>query len=375
MTEERSLSPLDEVKNYKGRPLRIMEVCGTHTHEIFRLGIRQVLPDNVKLISGPGCPVCVTPNGFIDEAIFLAQKGCIICTFGDLVRVPGSASSLAKERAKGADVRTVYTPKDAAKIAEETPDRQVVFLSVGFETTVPSSCIAVKYARQKGLANFSLLTANKTMTNAYRLLKDSADAYLYPGHVCAITGTGVLDELAEKEGISGAVCGFTAEEILSAIAVIMKKCGGTDSIRHNAIAAEGARHNAGAEPDRAFAVNCYPRVVRPEGSPAAKVLIDRYMEPCDAIWRGIGLIPLSGLRLRPEYALFDARAKFSVPHMDGHENPACRCGQILRGNLTPHDCPLFGKVCTPDNPVGSCMVSSEGTCSAYYKYGRPRGDS
>jgi len=345
---ENNGSVADLVKNYDGRPLRIMEVCGTHTHEIFRLGIRDILPESITLISGPGCPVCVTPNGFIDEALILAlEKHATICTFGDLVRVPGSEMSLAGARARGAKVEVVYTPLDAETYAEEHPEEETVFLSVGFETTTPSCCMAVRAAKRAGIGNFSLLTANKTMDNAYRLLKDSADAYLFPGHVCAITGYGLCEKLAREEGISGAVAGFAADEILLAIAAIMDRC------------REG----------KPFAVNCYPRVVTREGNVRAQQIVKETMEPCDAFWRGIGNIPLSGNRLKEEYSSMDARKKFSLPEVKGRENPACRCGDILRGNAKPYDCPLFGKVCTPEKPVGSCMVSGEGSCSAYYKYG------
>lgn len=341
------VSPAKIVKNYGGPPIRVMEVCGTHTHEIFRLGIRNILPENIMLISGPGCPVCVTPNGFIDEALILAlEKGVTVCTFGDLVRVPGSHTNLAGARAKGAKIQVVYSPLDAVDYAIQHPDEEVVFLSVGFETTVPASCLAVKRAKKAGIKNFSLLTANKTMTNAYRLLSNSADAFLYPGHVSAITGTEVYDNLI-NEGVSGAVTGFTAGEILSAIAVIIKKL----------------------SEKKPFAVNCYPRVVTREGSPAAKELIAEVMTECDAVWRGLGVIKGSGLKLGSEYSEFDARLKYSLPKVTGKENPMCRCGDVLRGNCKPYECSLFGKACTPDNPVGACMVSSEGTCSAYYKYG------
>ncbi len=337
---------LDIIRSYDGPPVRIMEVCGTHTHEIFRQGIRDCIPRNVKLISGPGCPVCVTPSGYIDEAVFLAkEKGCVIATFGDLIRVPGSDMSLAGARALGADVVTVYSPLDALKLAEENPEKEVVFLSVGFETTTPSSVLTVRGAEERGIRNYSLLTANKTMDNAYRALKDSADAFLYPGHVSTITGTSVYKELL-KEGISGAVAGFGGPEILTAIALILNKL------------KEGVP----------FFVNAYPRVVTDDGSPAARRTVDKFMEPADAEWRGIGVIPGSGLRLRDSYACYDARIRFNVPRMEGKANPACRCGDILRGGATPEECPLFGKVCTPDNPAGACMVSSEGTCAAYYKY-------
>ena len=331
---------------YDGLPLRIMEVCGTHTHEIFRLGIRKLLPQNVELISGPGCPVCVTPVGFIDEAVWLCEQGVTVTTFGDLVRVPGTKKSLAGARADGGRVQVVYSPLDAVAYAKEHPDEQTAFLSVGFETTVPASCLAVETAQTEGLRNFSLLTANKTMPNAYRALKGSADVFLYPGHVHAIIGTGLCEEMV-SEGVSGVLAGFTAKELVTALAVAVTK------------AAEG----------KPFFVNAYPRVVKPEGTPAAVELIGRVMEPCDAEWRGLGTIPLSGLRLREEYASFDARRKFEMPVITGKPNPACRCGEVLQGKCRPSDCPVFGKGCTPLHPVGACMVSGEGACSAYYQYG------
>ena len=318
------------IESYSGRKLRIMEVCGTHTHEIFRLGIRRILPPQIELISGPGCPVCVTPAGYIDEAVMLAlEHGAVICTFGDLIRVPGSEMSLAGARSRGAAVKTVYSPLDAVDFARENPDKQVVFLAVGFETTVPAACLAVKKAAAEGLANFSILGANKTMPNAYKALKGSADAFLYPGHVNAITGTAVCEDLV-KLGVSGVVAGFTADEILTALAVIVKL-------------------SASSEP---FFRNCYPRVVRSEGSPAA-----------------LKVIPMSGLKLRPDFAAYDARLKFNLPPVTGRSNPGCRCGEVLQGKCKSTDCKLFGTVCTPLHPVGACMVSNEGACSAYYQYG------
>lgn len=335
------------VRGYDGRPLRFMEVCGTHTHEIFKLGLRKLLPENVELISGPGCPVCVTPVGFIDEAIWLAlEKGCVITTFGDLIRVPGTEMSLAGARAKGAQVRPVYSPLDAVEMARQNPDEQIVFLAVGFETTTPSACLAAETAKNCGLTNFSLLTANKTMPNAYAALEGSADAFLYPGHVNAITGTAICEELKAK-GVSGVIAGFTASELLTALAVILKN----------------------AEKDEPFFVNCYPRVVKPEGNPPAQKLIEKVMEPCDTEWRGLGVIPMSGMKLRDEYADFDARKKYAMPEIKGKPNPACRCGEVLQGKCKPCDCKVFGKVCTPEHPVGACMVSDEGACAAYYQYG------
>ena len=332
--------------SYQGRPLRIMEVCGTHTHEIFRLGIRGMLPDQVELISGPGCPVCVTPVGFIDEAVWLAEHGVTITTFGDLVRVPGTEKSLAKARSEGGKVQVVYSPLDALDYAKAHTEEEVCFLSVGFETTTPAPCLTVEKALTDRVKNYSLLTANKTMPNAYAALKGSADVFLYPGHVHAIIGTGILEDLAEQ-GVSGVLAGFTAKELLTALAVAVRR----------------------AESGEAFFVNAYPRVVRPEGSPEAVALVNRYMEACDSEWRGLGMIPGSGMKLKSEYSQFDARVKFGMPEIHGRPNPSCRCGEVLQGKCKPSDCPVFGKVCTPLHPVGACMVSGEGACSAFYQYG------
>lgn len=339
----------DFLTHYDGRKVRIMEVCGTHTHEIFKDGIRNILSPEINLISGPGCPVCVTPADYIDEAVMLAlDKHCTITTFGDLVRVPGSDKSLADARAEGAKVRVVYAPSDALDYAENHPDEDVVFLSVGFETTVPSECLTVQDAIARGITNYSLLTANKTMPQAYLAMRDATDAFLYPGHVHAITGTNICEEYRDKYGISGVCAGFTPQELLIALALTVKGI-------------------AGGKP---FFINAYPRVVKPEGSEKAVALISKYMRPVNAIWRGIGEIDGSGLELRDEYASYDARKKYSLPHITGRDNPACRCGEVLQGKCTSSDCPLFGKACTPDHPVGACMVSSEGACSAYYLYGR-----
>ena len=345
--EKQTKSAKEILQDYRGKKIRIMEVCGTHTHEIFRLGIRGLLSPDIQLISGPGCPVCVTPVDFIDEAIYLAlEKGVTITTFGDLVRVPGTKMSLAGARARGAAVRVVYSPLDAEDYAREHPEEEVCFLSVGFETTTPSSCLAVQKAEQEGLSNFSLLTANKTMPSAYRAMKDAADFYLYPGHVHAITGTKDCEDML-AQGISGVVCGFTGREILTALAV-------------------GVARSRKGEP---FFVNCYPRVVTSEGSPAAIRLVDQMMEPCDARWRGIGVLEDSGLKLKAEWEDFDARVKYGIPAMDSRENPACRCGDVLQGKCSPSDCRVFGRGCTPEHPVGACMVSGEGACSAFYLYG------
>lgn len=335
------------IEGYSGPKISIMEVCGTHTHEIFKLGIRKILPENIELISGPGCPVCVTPVGFIDEAVMLALKyKATICTFGDLVRVPGTNMNLAGARSQGAKIQIVYSPLDAVTYAKEHTDEQVVFLAVGFETTVPAACLAVTKAKEAKLDNFSLLTANKTMANAYRMLKGSADAFLYPGHVNAITGNKVCEDLVE-EGINGVVAGFTAKELMTALAVTITKL----------------------QEGRPFFKNCYPRVVTENGSSSAKAMIEKVMEECDSEWRGLGIIKGSGLKLREEYKDYDARVKFDMPKIEGKPNLACRCGDVLQGKCKPSDCKVFGKGCTPLHPIGACMVSSEGACSAYYQYG------
>ena len=335
------------IQSYTGPKLRIMEVCGTHTHEIFKLGIRRLLPPNVELISGPGCPVCVTPVGFIDEAIYLAlEKGVTICTFGDLVRVPGTDMSLAGARSQGAKVQVVYSPIDAYVYAKDHADEDVTFLAVGFETTTPASCLAVRKASEDGLTNFSILTANKTMPNAYQALKGSADAFLYPGHVHAILGTGICEDVV-KDGISGVITGFTAKELLTALAVVITKL----------------------QEGKPFFMNCYPRVVTAEGSKAGQKIIHEVMDPCDAEWRGLGIIPGSGLKLNAAYGAYDARLKYAMPKIVGRSNPACHCGDVLQGKCRPTDCKVFGKVCTPEHPVGACMVSHEGICSAFYQYG------
>ncbi|MCI8514943.1 MAG: hydrogenase formation protein HypD [Lachnospiraceae bacterium] len=335
------------IESYKGPRVRIMEVCGTHTHEIFKLGIRNILPEAVTLISGPGCPVCVTPCGFLDEAIWLAEeKAVTICTFGDLVRVPGSRMSLADLRSKGHRVKIVYSPMDAVDYAKAHPEEEVVFLSVGFETTTPAACLAVSLAKESGIGNFSLLTANKTMPKAYEALKESADVFLYPGHVNAVAGTRVCEDLV-RDGISGVVAGFRAEELLRALAVAL----------------------LGFLKGRPFFANCYPGVVKKEGNREAQELVDRLMTVCDGEWRGLGRISDSGLTLRESWKDFDARKRFDMPKIVGHNHPACRCGEVLQGSCRPVDCPLFGGACAPSHPVGACMVSGEGACSAYYQYG------
>ncbi|MCL2102415.1 MAG: hydrogenase formation protein HypD [Syntrophorhabdaceae bacterium] len=333
-------------------PVRLMEVCGTHTTSISRNGLRSLLAGAVSLVSGPGCPVCVTPDGYLDAAIELGQKQNItLATFGDMLRVPGKSSTLEKERASGIDVRIVYSPLDAVKLAAATPDRQIVFLGVGFETTAPTIGGAVLAASERGLKNFSVLSSVRTIPETMALLAQDPEirvqGFLCPGHVSAIIGMKPYQLLAEKCGIPCVICGFEMIDILLGIYMLLRQ------------------RNEGA----ARAENAYPRGVSPDGNRKAREVIEDIFEPCDTEWRGIGEIRGSGLRIRDKYAGFDAENKHGVSVVFSRTSGPCRCGDILKGKILPADCPLFSKTCTPQEPVGPCMVSSEGTCAAYYKYG------
>ncbi|MBM3860073.1 MAG: hydrogenase formation protein HypD [Verrucomicrobia bacterium] len=346
-----ALNRIAEQARRVGRNVTFMEVCGTHTMAVSRSGLRQLLPANVKLISGPGCPVCVTDTSYIDAAIELARRpGVIVTTFGDLIRVPGSESSLERERAAGADVRVVYSPADALALARENPDKQVVFLGVGFETTAPTVAWTIKKAAQDGVMNFSVLCAHKTMPFAMEaLLKDQEvkiDGFICPGHVSVITGAQLYRFIPERYGIPCVVCGFEAVDVMKCIVMLLAQIAG----KRTAVEIE------------------YSRSVNETGNPAAQQLIAEVFEESDAGWRGIGVIPRSGLAIRKEFARWDAGR--SVTFRESKPHPGCRCGDVLRGVLTPPDCKLFAKVCTPTNPLGPCMVSSEGACAAFYKYER-----
>jgi hydrogenase expression/formation protein HypD len=337
---------------YEGRHISLMEVCGTHTMSIFRHGIKNVLPENISLISGPGCPVCVTPVYYVDTAVKLSRRDdVIITTFGDMMRIPGSESSLLKEKALGRNIRMVYSPLDSLKVAHENPDKKVVFLSVGFETTTPVVALAVTKALEENLNNFYILSSNKTMPEALELLASdeeiSVDGFIYPGHVTAITGTEYCEELCHKYSIPGVVAGFEPLDILRAIITL------AESIDQNTARFE----------------NQYSRVVKKEGNPLALEMMYNVFEKGDSVWRGLGLIPASGLCLKEEYSRFDAWKVFGYQSFNCEEPKGCICGEVLKGKKTPMQCGLFGTRCTPENPVGACMVSSEGTCSAYYKYG------
>ena len=309
------------------------------------------MPEGTRLSSGPGCPVCVTANKDIDTVIALAKiPGVIITTFGDMTRVPGSTSSLLKEQAKGADVRIVYSPLDALRIAAETPERQVIFVGVGFETTTPAVAVAIRRAAAQGLANFTVFAAHKNMPGALEAIINDPqlklDALILPGHVSTIIGMEPYRFLAEKYGIPGVITGFEAVDVLQGIAMIMRQL-----------------HEGRAEIEIAYA-----RGVSPEGNPVARAAIDQVFETCTATWRGLGDIPGSGYRIREEFAAYDAVRRFAPEVEPTQEPKGCRCGDVLRGIMAPSDCPLFRRVCTPENPVGPCMVSSEGSCAAYYRY-------
>ena len=329
----------------------LMEVCGTHTVAIARNGIRALMPEGVRLASGPGCPVCVTSNHDIDKVIALARVPKVtIATFGDMTRVPGSTSSLLAEQAAGRSVQIVYSPLDALRMAQENPEREIVFVGVGFETTTPLVAMAIKRAKAMGLANFSVYAAHKNMPGALEaIVNDPAlklDALILPGHVSTIIGAEPYRFLAEKYGIPGVITGFEPVDVLQGIAMIMRQL-----------------HEGRAEIEIAYA-----RGVMPEGNPVALAAIGEVFETCTATWRGLGDIPGSGYRIREEFADFDAMRRFDPEVEPTVEHKGCRCGDVLRGVMAPDECPLFRTVCSPENPVGPCMVSSEGSCAAYYRY-------
>lgn len=337
---------------YLPGPVRLMEVCGTHTMAIASFGLKSLLPEQVQLVSGPGCPVCVTPVGYIDHAIALSGlPDTVITTFGDLLRVPGSRSSLMAERAKGADIRIVYSALDAVKLALELPHKQVVFLGVGFETTTPTVAAAILSAQQQGCANFFVLTSHKTMPGPMQAL--SADpqlqirGYLCPAHVSTVIGSDAYLPLVEKFGIPCVVTGFEPADILQGVLMLVRQC----------------------RSGQAMVENQYSRAVAQQGNTKALQLIGKVFEPCDALWRGLGILPGSGLVLRADYTCYDAARMLPVELLDAVEPAGCRCGEVLTARIAPNDCPLFGTVCTPETPVGACMVSSEGSCAAAWRYG------
>lgn len=338
-------------------PVQLMEVCGTHSHALGRHGLRQVLPEGVRLISGPGCPVCVTTGGQIEMALELARRGVTVATFGDMMRVPAASGSLADARAKGADVRVVYSPHQALELAASDPSREVVFVAVGFETTAPAVASVAREAVAigadgAGLSNFSLLCLHKTIPTALAALvadpEVRVDGLLCPGHVSVIIGADAYRSLAEDSGVPCVVAGFEPEDILLGVAMLVEQL------------ADG----------RAKVENAYPRAVTAAGNPVALGLMAKVFEAADAPWRGLGVIPGSGLALRGAYRRLEAAERYGLEHREVPEPAGCGCGDVLRGKLRPAECPLFARACTPERPVGPCMVSSEGACAAAYRYER-----
>ncbi|PID76326.1 MAG: hydrogenase formation protein HypD [Deltaproteobacteria bacterium] len=334
------------------RPLRVMEICGSHTMAVFRNGIRSILPQGLELVSGPGCPVCVTSASHMDAFIALADMPKVrVAIFGDLFRVPGSKGSLAEASSRGARVSVVYSPMDALELARNNPDEQVVFPGVGFETTTPGIAATILAAKNEGIKNFSVFSTQKTMLPPLEaLLGDpelKIDGLLCPGHVSTIIGAKAWEPLAAKYRLACVVAGFEAADLLNALILLARQA---------------------AEQD--FKVeNTYTRAVSYEGNMRAVKMVKEIFTPADTSWRGLGLIPASGLKIRDKYADFDAERRFGLSIPEAREPKGCKCGQILKGLKTPRECPLFAKKCTPAKPIGPCMVSSEGTCAAYYKYG------
>jgi hydrogenase expression/formation protein HypD len=343
----------DAIARTVTRPWTIMEVCGGQTHTIVKYGIDRLLPEGVELVHGPGCPVCVTALETIDKAHAIASRpGVIFCSFGDMLRVPGSHADLLQLKSQGADIRVVYSPLDAVNVAAANPDRQVVFLAIGFETTAPPNALAVWMAKQRKLANFSMLVSHVLVPPTIAALLESPDnrvqGFLGPGHVCTVVGIREYEQLVERYHVPIVVTGFEPLDLLEGIRRVL----------------------AQLESGRAEVENAYTRAVRPDGNPASVKLLNEVFEVCDRKWRGVGSIPNSGFRLRSEYQAFDAERLFEVAEIATQESSVCISGDILRGVRKPCDCPAFGRECTPQSPHGATMVSSEGACAAYFAYGR-----
>ena len=351
-TEIRGLLP--RIAAARRRPLQIMEVCGGHTHSIFRYGIQQLLPDAVEFVHGPGCPVCVLPMGRVDDCLALAERPeVILATFGDAMRVPGSKKSLLQAKAEGADVRMVYSPLDALKLAHEHPQREVVFFGLGFETTMPSTALTLRQAKAEGVRNFSLFCNHITIIPTIKAILDSPDmmldGFIGPGHVGMVIGTRPFEFIAGHYHKPITIAGFEPLDVLQALWMVLRQL------------AEG----------RCEVENQYDRIVPETGNPAALAAIHEVFELREFFeWRGLGSIDHSGVRLRPAFAAFDAERRFQVPGVRIADPKACQCGEVLKGVIKPHQCKVFGSACTPEHPLGSLMVSSEGACAAYYRYAR-----
>ena len=349
MTEE-TRRKLECLKNYDGRLLRLMEICGSHTAQISKTGLRSLISKKIELISGPGCPVCVTPSSYIDRLAELALSGTTVCAFGDMLRVPGRNMSLSEAKGNGADVRMLYSPLDIIRHAKEEPEHDFVFAAVGFETTTPAYALLLSELVEQDIKNVKLLTSLKTMPEAVARLCETErcpDGFLAPGHVCAISGYKAYEELAEKYGTCFAVAGFEAEELIDALFGLAEQVGAFKT---------GKEKSGNVK-------NYYEKAVSREGNERAKAFVDRFFVPADANWRGLGVIEGSGLILREEYKKFDAGSTELA--YDNPEKTGCRCGDVLSGRLRPDECPLFKKACTPLSPKGACMVSEEGACGAY----------
>ena len=343
---------VDRIHHYSTKPIKLMEFCGGHTVAIFKHGIRQLLPPTIEMLSGPGCPVCVTASPDLDKAIALAHlPKAIITTFGDMLRVPGSYSSLQMAKAEGSDVRVVYSAQDAVHIARDNPDKSVIFIGIGFETTAPTIAASIQQAEQEEINNYYTLSLHKLCPPIMKAILDMGevrlDGIICPGHVSTIIGSHPYQFIPDDYGVASVVSGFEPLDILLSVDRLV-----------NQIEAEQAKVEI-----------AYRRGVKPEGNQAALKLMDTVFEVCEANWRGIGLVPLSGLRLKNRYQRFDAENNFTIDPGPSREPEGCICGHILRGVSTPIDCKLFGKACTPEHPVGPCMVSSEGSCATYYQYG------
>ena len=344
---------LGEIERSAKGTWNIMEVCGGQTHGLVRNGILEMLPERIRMIHGPGCPVCVTPVNLIDKAVELLAQGVIVCSFGDMIRVPGSEMSLLEAKARGGDLRILYSPLEAVNIARKNPEKEVVFFAVGFETTAPANALSLLHAEREGLKNYSLLVSHVLVPPAIEAILDdefnTIDAFLGAGHVCAIMGYKEYHPLAEKYRIPIVITGFEPLDLVQGILMAVRQL-------------EQGRH---------VVENQYSRVVKEEGNLKAIEVIEEVFETGDREWRGIGMIPRSGYRIRSRYQDFDAERRFGIGHIKVAENAECIAGSILRGLKKPKDCPQFGKACTPMNPLGAPMVSSEGACSAYFNYSTP----
>ncbi len=350
--KELVLELIEQIKKVSTKKITLMEVCGGHTMSIQKFGIPSLLPENIKLVSGPGCPVCVSSRKYIDQAIAYSRlPDVIVTTYGDLIRIPGSTTSLDEEKAKGADIRIVYSVLDALKIAEENEDKKIVFLGIGFETTAPSSAVGVLNAHKAGIKNFYLYSSHKIMPPAMAALIDEGvkiDGYIAPGHVSTITGSGIYKDIAEIYKLGCVISGFEPVDLLRSVLMLVKQLENNDPKVENE----------------------YSRVVKKEGNVKAQQMLNEVFELQDDWWRGLGVLPKSGMKIKDQYKNYDAEIMIPVEVEPTKEDKGCICGEVLKGLKNPKDCKLFGKGCNPSDPVGACMVSNEGACNAYYRFNR-----